>query len=179
MKANSKSKLTNDNTAYVKVVGGLVALLLMIIIGVMVYWETQGSIEGFGSVTEYITSDSDGNTFVLTTSNGTGELLELEYSINSVTTLTCYNSSNGSTYTLSTEGTNYNTNGKFLQIEAGQGDEFNQVNVTYVPNMGAGEDSTSDMASTIFSLLPIIALAVVAAIIIGLIIGFGGSSKRL
>jgi len=38
-------------------------------------------------------------------------------------------------------------------------------------------NETEDMASTIFGLLPIIALVVVAAIIIGVVVGMGGKGK--
>ena len=91
MKANKKCLgLVEDKSAYTKIVGGLVALLLMIIIGVLVFWEVNDS----------ITLDSaEANT---------------------------------------------------------------------------SRNETTDMASTVFSLLPIIALVVVASIIIGVIVGFGG-----
>jgi len=94
MKANQTIKnLKDDKRGYVKVVGGLVALLLMIIVGILVYWETSDSIT---------LSSADANT---------------------------------------------------------------------------SRDGVNDMATTVFDLLPIIALAVVASIIIGVIIGFGGSNK--
>ena len=90
MKANQKLKqLSNNKSGYVKVVGGLVALLLMIIVGIMVYWETSDSIE---------LSSTDANT---------------------------------------------------------------------------SRDGVNDMATTVFDLLPIIALAVVASIILMVIMGFG------
>jgi len=96
MKANKAfKKIKNDKSAYVKVVGGLVALLLMIIVGILVFWETSDSID---------LSSSDAND---------------------------------------------------------------------------SKNSTTDMASTVFDLLPIIALAVVASIIIGVIIGFGGSKSGM
>jgi len=45
MKANNKIRnLTKNNSGYVKVVGGLVALLIMIIIGVLVFWEVNDAI---------------------------------------------------------------------------------------------------------------------------------------
>jgi len=91
MKANKKCLgLVKDKTAYTKIVGGLVALLLMIIIGVLVFWEVNDSI------------------------------------------------------TLSSNDANSSRN------------------------------ETTDMASTVFALLPIIALVVVASIIIGVVVGFGG-----
>jgi len=90
MKANLKAKSFKDDKAgYVKIVGGLVALLLMIIVGILVFWETSDSIE---------LSSADAN---------------------------------------------------------------------------SSRDNTEDMATTVFDLLPIVALAVVASIIIGVIMGFG------
>lgn len=45
MKANQKLKLMKgDTSANAKVVGGLVALLLTIIVGVLVFWEVNDSI---------------------------------------------------------------------------------------------------------------------------------------
>lgn len=40
------------------------------------------------------------------------------------------------------------------------------------------KDATTDMASTVFTLLPIIALVVVASIILGVVIGFGGGGGK-
>jgi uncharacterized membrane protein YjgN (DUF898 family) len=96
MKANQSIKqLKPNNEGYVKIVGGLVALLLMIIVGILVFWETSDAID--------------------------------------------------------------------LSSAAGND----------------SKNKTTEMATTVFSLLPIIALAVVASIIIGVIIGFGGSKKGL
>ena len=96
MKANKKFQLNNNKkSAAVGMIGALVALLLMIIIGIMVFWETSDSIE---------LSSAAANT---------------------------------------------------------------------------SRDNVEDMATTVFDLLPIIALAVVASIIIGVIIGFGGGSGKL
>jgi small-conductance mechanosensitive channel len=90
MKANIKSKLVENDKGYVKVVGGLVALLIMIIIGVLVFWEVNDAI------------------------------------------------------TLSSDTANDSRN------------------------------TTTNMATTVFGLLPLIALVVVAAIILGVILAFGG-----
>jgi len=170
MKANIKSKLAKNDNAFVKVVGTIIALLLMIIIGVLVYWETQGSIDDFGEVTETFTG------YTLAGSNTSAWTVEVDNTPTgtSATNVTCYNATGG-TESYPTFG----LNGKTVSVAAEAADEFSQVNVTYTSNMASNEDSTSDMASTIFDLLPIIALAVVASIIIGVIIGFGGSSKRL
>lgn len=169
MKANQKTKLSNDNTAFTKVVGSLVALLLMIIVGVLVYWETQGSIDSFDERVERFTGYSHGD-------NASAQEIELDNSPTgtSDTNITCWSSTAGTlsypTFTL---------NGKYATIAAGSASNYTQINATYTSNMGSSEDDASDMAATVFSLAPIIALAVVAAIIIGVIMGFGGSSRRL
>jgi len=95
MKANRKFlDMKEDKSAYTKVVGGLVALLLTIIVGVLVFWEVNDAIT-LGS--------ADANT---------------------------------------------------------------------------SRNETTSMASTVFSLLPIVALVVVAAIILGVVLGFGGGRGR-
>lgn len=94
MKANCKALgITNDKKAYARVVGGLVALLLTIIIGLLVFWEVNDSI------------------------------------------------------TLDTATANSSRN------------------------------ETTSMATTVFSLLPLIALVVVASIILGVVLGFGGGGR--
>jgi len=91
MKANRSFKLLrNDKAGYTEAVGGLVALLLVIIIGVLVFWEVNDSI-----------------TF-----------------------------------------TNDNAN--------------------------ESRNETLDMASTVFALLPLIALVIVAGIILAVVMNFGG-----
>lgn len=85
-------KLIKNKQAYTKVVGGLIALLVTIGVGALVFWEITDNFDG--------TSD-DAN------------------------------------------------------------DSLNE---------------TQDMASTVFDLLPIIALVVVATIIIGIVVGMGGRS---
>jgi len=176
MKANKKTKLYYDNHGYTKIVGGLVALMLMIIVGIMVFWETRDSIDGFDEVTETITSEGDGTAFSALVTNGTAWTVELGNSpLNTGNTnITCYNSTSGDesfpTFTLSH---------KIVSVAADAADYFDQVNATYTSNMASSEDDTSSLAATVFDLLPIIALAVVASIIIGVIIGFGGSGKKL
>ena len=92
MKANKKFRSFKENKAgYTQVVGGLVALLLTIIVGVLVFYQVSDSID--------LSSDS----------------------------------------------------------------------------ANASKNDTTDMAETVFTLLPIVALVVVAAIILGVILGFGGS----
>ena len=96
MKANQKFlEFKRDNQAYTKVVGGLVALLLTIIVGILVFWEVNDAIE--------------------------------------------------------LDSTEANTS----------------------------RDATTVMASTVFQLLPIVALVIVAGIILGVVLGFGGGKSGM
>jgi len=171
MKANQSIKqLKPNNTGYVKIVGGLVALLLMIIVGVLVYY----------SVSDDMIESSSTETFTYTTPQATNAdlVVTLSSSPSSITKVWIHNSTSGASHANVTTG--ITTNFKTVTVaHAGIAAEYNHAVVYYVSNTGADADSTGDMASTIFSLLPIIALAVVASIIIGVIIGFGGSKKGL
>ena len=167
MKANKKTRLKDNNKGYVRVVGTIVAFLLMVIVAVLIYWETQGSIDQFGEVVETFT----GYTY---TDNGTAWSVELDNSPigTSDTNVTCCNVTTGDeSYPA------FTLHHRTIGVAADAADYFTQVNVTYTSNMANSEDSTSDMASTIFDLLPIIALAVVAVIIIGVIMGLGSGKK--
>ena len=96
MKANQKvMEIKSNKNAYAKIVGQLVALLITIIVGIMVFWSISGGI------------------------------------------------------TLTSDAANDSRN------------------------------TTTTMASTVFGLLPIIALVVVGAILIGIVLRFGGGGKGL
>ena len=96
MKSNAifKQKITTNRSGYAQVIGGIVALLLTIIIGVMVYWQISGAIP--------LTNDA----------------------------------------------------------------------------ANTSRNSTNTMATTVFNLLPIVALIVVAGVILAIVLGFGGSGKK-
>jgi len=89
MKANQKFIKSEDAQIGVGMIGGLVALLITIIVGILIYWQLSGSIA--------LTNDA----------------------------------------------------------------------------ANESRDGVNSMASTVFSLLPIIALVVVASIILGVVVGFG------
>ena len=90
---NLEAKLKQSDKGYAEIIGGLVALLITIIVGILVYWQISGSI------------------------------------------------------TLSTDAAN------------------------------TSRDSVNSMASTVFGLLPIIALVVVGSVLIGIIVTFGGRGR--
>ena len=169
---------------YQKVVVGIVALLLAVIIGIMVYWETASIDQYADSTSETFTSDSDGTTFTryttLAGSNYTGEVIELGNSASSITNITCWNES-GTTVVesyLETEGTHYSVNGKYLTIIGDQASNFTQVNVTYVSNIADTESDASDMAGTVFGLAPILALIIVASVLITVIFTLGKGGRK-
>lgn len=93
MKANQFVKIKKDDAGYATMVGGLVALLITIIVGILVYWQISGGI------------------------------------------------------TLSTAAAN------------------------------TSRDNVNTMATTVFNLLPIIAIVVIGSIMIGLVVNFGRGSK--
>lgn len=170
MKSNQKIKLRqmDDSNGYQKIVAGIVSLLLAIIIGVLVYWETQGSIDAFDETTETFTGYSHGD-------NASAETITLDNSPTGTgdTNVTCYSSTAG---TLSYPS--FTLSGKKVTITAGSASNYTQINVTYTSNMAEDEDETSSMANTVFGLMPIIALVVVAAVILGVVLGFGGDSGK-
>jgi len=92
MKANTRCKLRDDNKAYSRAIGGLAALLLTILIGVLIYWSVSGAID----------------------IQGTGM---------------------------------------------------------------TSKNNTDAMAVTVFTLMPLVALVVIAALILAVILGFGGGKR--
>ena len=171
---------------YAKLVSVVVALLVGIGVSAVVLFEIMGAPDSLAdSVTDAITSDSDGNAFTRyargagTGSNLTGEKIELSYNPSSITNITCYNASGTvevESY-LTAVGTDYNLNGKYLYVLAGRADNFTQVNVTYVPLSGVVGGDVRDMGATVFELAPIIALVVVASVIIGIVVMMGNNRK--
>jgi len=181
MKANKKVILREDDNGYAKMVGGLVALLIAIIIGVMIFWSLSGSMPGSSEQTEYFTgytlpagSDSSGG------SNDTATVITLKYvpysTDNSSIAVVCYNA------TAETEASPPVTiANRVVTVQSGSGTAnppgYSQINVTYTTKFSTEASTTNTMASTVFALLPIIALVVVASIILGIVLMFGSGSK--
>ena len=73
----------------------------------------------------------------------------------------------------------FTLNQKTISVAADAANNFTQVNVTYTPNSGAVGDDVRVMGETVWTLLPIIALVIVASIIIGIVVMMGsGSGKK-
>jgi len=164
-------------------VGVVVSLLISIIIGVIIYFEVIDSVEQFNEATERFTGYTlPTGTHSLGGSNYTVTLITLTsspYSIdNSTISVVCYNSTGHFTSSPAV-----GINGREITIPPsplkvlGNPLGFNQINVTYTSNTARTQShEVTPMASTVFSLLPIIALVVVASIILAYVLAFGGGT---
>jgi len=168
MKANRKFKsFTQDTGGYQKIIAALVALLLTILIGIMVYWEVSESIDMTADTVETFTGYS-------ASANATAWTVDLEEhpTGTSATNVTCYNSTSKNesypAFTLSS---------RTISVAGDAADEFSQVNVTYTSTGAEAADGVDSMSSTVFDLLPLIALVVIAGIILAIVLGFGGDGK--
>jgi len=171
----------NNDAVNPAMVGGFVAFLITIIVGILVFWALSGTMPGNSEQTEYFTgytlptgSDSSGG------SNDTATVITLSYvpysTSNSTIAVVCYNST-GETQT-SPPVTIAN---RKVTIQSGSGTAnpagYDQVNVTYTPMVDSQTAGTETMATTVFALLPIIMLVVVAGIILGVVMMFGGNKS--
>ena len=167
MKANQKFKnIATDTSASSQLVASVVVILISLVIGIMVYYEVDDGIDAFDEVTETFTG------YTLATSNDTATTITLGNSPDGTTNcnVTCYNSTAKSesypSYSLST---------KRVSFAAEAADEFSQINVTYTSKMSGDAGETTDMATTVFALAPIIVLVLIASVILAVVLGFGGS----
>ena len=166
MKANQLFKLNNQGNA--QVVGGIVALLVAIVVGVMLYFNITDTVNEFGEVTETFGPYAD------TTNASAWTVILTNSPVNAANTnVTCVNITSGGE-SFPTFGLNHKT----ISVAADAASNFTQVNVTYTSNIADTESGATDMASTVFGLAPIIALVVVAAVLLGVILTFGKSGGR-
>ena len=184
MKANNKSKtIKEDKEAYAKVVGGLVALMVTIIIAILVYWNISTSMPAMSTQADTFTGYTVGTTNASSGgSNQTAQEVTLTYYPESITNITCYNAT-GHTFT---SPTNYTTSGRVLTVPSDMRSyasanprAYTQINVTYTTKIATDTAHTNTQATTMFQLLPIIAIVVVGGILIGLVIAFGGGSRKV
>jgi len=177
MKANKKQLLSDDNAFNPQVVSGFVVLLISIIVGILIFWSLSGGMPLTDTQTETVTTDITGTAFSLPTngdsddgSNASAWAIQTLYLPSSTTgvNVTCYNSTGTSesypTFTLSN---------RRIDVSADVADGFNQVNLSYTTKFSTEKTGTETMASTVFALLPIIALVLVAGIILAVVMGFG------
>jgi len=168
MKANKKFRLVDDNAAYAKIVGGLVALLVTIIVAIMVYWSITTSIAPDTSTVETFTGYT-------ATSNASAwnVKVNLEPASDALTNVTCYNSTGESeSYPTFTRATTR------IDVAADAASEFDQVNVTYTSRYTNNvNDNVNPTASTVLNLLPVLAIVIVGSILIGIVFTFAGGKK--
>lgn len=172
MKANSNIKLREDSNGYAAIVGGVVALLISIIVGILVYWAVVGGITS-SSTSETFTGYTLPTGTLSVGTNTSAWSVAVAQVPSSISNVTCWNST-GNTESYPAFTLSYKT----VSVAAGAASGFNQVNVTYVSRAYTEESSTNTMASTVFSLLPVIAIVAIGSIMIALVVGFGSSGKK-
>lgn len=166
MKANQFIRNTSAEQTGISIA---VSILLVIIVGILVYWSVVDAVDTLSEQSETFTG-------YVPSTNSSSWSVELDNSPNSVsdTNVTCYNSSGPSeSYPAFTLG---NT---FVYVTGDSADEFDQVNVTYTSKASSSASETNTMSNTIFALLPILVLVFVSALIIAVVIGFGGGRDGL
>ena len=190
MKANRKFKCDIRAEFGMKESITLVALLLTIIVGVLVYFSITDNIDQFdNSYSVVFTTDSDGNSFTMgsgstltTSSNYTGEMIELDNTPSSVTNITCYNSTAASESWATTQGSHYKLNGRYLTIVADTTgatvSQYDQLNVSYDTILADSEADATSTAETVFTLAPVIAIVMVASVILFVVLSMGKGGKR-
>lgn len=181
MKANKKFVLDNKGAFTSQSVIILVGLLIAIVIGVLVYYEVS-DIDDFNERTETFTGYTAGDAGANPAgSNNTATTVNLTNSPlgTAQVNVTCYNASHSAAAETGLSYPTFTVNHKSVYMAPEAADPFTQINVTYTSRAGTAEaDDITPMAGTVFELLPLIALVVVAAVILGLIIGFGGGRRR-
>ena len=152
-----------------KIVTVVVALLVTIGVGAYVLFAvldapdalSDGSYEEFGPYAD-TTNASAWSVELGSSPTGTSDV-----------NVTCVNITAGAesypTFTL---------NRKMVNVAADAANNFTQVNVTYTARSNAAGDDAREWGGTIMELLPIIALVMVAAIIIGIVVSMGGESGK-
>ena len=190
MKANQKLWKNTNAQTQINVVVTVLALLITIVIGVMVYFEVINSVDDLSETTEYFTGytipTTAGSTGGSNASQQTVTLKASPYSTsNSTITVVCYNATGA---TKSSPAVTIN--GKQITIPAASNDSggtgasgtplgYTQINITYTSNTARAQSTdVTPMAQSVFTLLPIIALVIVAAIILAIVLGFGGSGRK-
>jgi hypothetical protein len=149
----------SNQPSYTQLVTGIVALLVVIIAGVMIFWQISDSLVETGTVSETFTGYSHGD-------NASSQTVELDDVPHTVSNVTCWSSTAG---TLSYPTSSFN--GRDLTV--GTCSNYTQINVSYTSEKGESAEEANDMFTTLVPLMVIIALVLVAGVIIGIISRFG------
>lgn len=176
-------KFAKNKNAYMKQVGALVSLLVVIIIAILVFWQTNNSLPATDSTrteifTGYTPDSNVAGVWAGTGSNASAQTVNLTYvpysTSNSTISVVCFNSTDDSTSSPAITIAN-----RVVTIPAspsagiGTPTTYDQINVTYTTKIYQDSTQTRTQATTVFQLLPIIAIVVVGMILIGLVIKFG------
>lgn len=152
-----------------KIVSVVVALLVTIGVGAYVLFAVLEAPDAFSSESY----EEFGPYADTTNASAWSVALESSPTGTSDVNVTCVNITAGAesypTFTL---------NRKTVSVAADAASNFTQVNVTYTSRANAAGDDTREQSGTIMEMLPIIALVMVAAIIIGIVVSMGGESGK-
>lgn len=164
---------------YTKVVTGIMALFIVIIAAIMIFWSVSEAVVEVGNTDEIFTGYSRYARTAGTGSNCTGITIELDDvpTGTGATNVTCWNESNtlhGSPVDRTVTYPTFALNDRNLIIGAGATSNFTQVNVSYTSEKTEAAGIANDMFSTLAPLFVLIGLIVVAGILIAIISKFGG-----
>ena len=158
-----------------KSLGGIITILVVIIIGVLVYYSiaTTGEID---RVTDTFTAT---NTTNMTSTLTYTPLSDAEMNV------TYYNSSAATWHTV--PSTNWSRSGNTITFTVLNSTgvstydaNLSQVRYRYYTDTGAAvRDNVNPQAATVFALAPIVAIVVMASIILAVVTGFGGGKQGM
>lgn len=176
MKANKKNRsFATNNNAYTQIVSGIVALMLVIIISVLVFYNVYDSVDNFDSTKTETFSGYALKTQYLATFSVTLEDSPDGYSNCNIS---FYNGTKKNVVGYPGDAQKYYINNTRLTILGGcSSNQFSQINVTYTSKASSAASDSKTMAGTVFTLAPIIALVIVAGIILAVVLGFGGGKR--
>ena len=173
--------IKDNDKAFAQSVGAVIALLVTIIVVILVFWNITGNLSGMTEQTETFTGytlptggDSSGG------SNDTAQIINLSYvpysTANGTISVVCYNST-GNTQT----SPPVTISNRQVTIQSGSGTAnpagYDQINVTYTTMIESASTQTRTTATTTFALLPIIAIVAIGALLVGLVVAFGGRKE--
>lgn len=152
---------------FAKNIGGLVAVLVIIIIGVLIYYSIASTGE-MTSVTETFTAGDSLSTITHTLTYRPSSVSEVN--------LTYYNATTVNGYAVAA---NLSLSGYSLTVNCTNWNQTSHA-VTYYSNTGVVvRDNVNPQASTIFLLAPIVAIVIIASLILIVVTGFGGNKGGL
>lgn len=147
-------------------VGMVIALLIAVIVGLMIYWNVA-NVSDLKQVTD---------TFAcVNTSNLVTSLSYLPHSSNSADlTATYYNTSAATWKTLGTGIHGYVLSGTTVTVYTTWLLNISQAKFVYYSNAGVVmRDAVNPTSSTVLTLAPLIAIVLIAGIILAVVVGFG------